>query len=106
MFNIKQTVKGNTLIMEVDLTQTSGLSKSGKNTIIASTNGNAEVEGEPIRVLRRRLGLLVERVERVRRHDVLRQRAHAGIVHRHRRHPDHILGGRERGRHRMPAPCR
>ena len=47
MFNIKQTVKGNTLIMEVDLTQTSGLSKSGKNTIVASTNGNAEVEGRP-----------------------------------------------------------
>lgn len=46
MFNIKQTVKGNTLILEIDLSKSNGLSKSGKNTIIATTSGNAPVEGQ------------------------------------------------------------
>ena len=45
MTNLKCTIKGNILTMEVDLSQEFGLSKSGKNTIIATTSGNADLEG-------------------------------------------------------------
>ena len=37
--NVNCTTKGNTLTIEVDLSKTFGPSKSGKTTIIATTNG-------------------------------------------------------------------
>jgi len=43
MKNIKATVEGNILKVEVDLTETFGPSKSGKTIIIASTEGNQPI---------------------------------------------------------------
>jgi len=45
MQNIKWEVKGDKLIIEVDLTKDFGFSKSGKTIIIASTQGNQKIEG-------------------------------------------------------------
>lgn len=41
--NIKYEVKGDKLVMEVDLTKDYGESKSGKSIQIASSQGNKEV---------------------------------------------------------------
>lgn len=46
--NIKASVKGNKLHLEIDLSERLGASSSGKSIIIASTNGNValgELEG-------------------------------------------------------------
>jgi hypothetical protein len=43
MLNVKQTVKGNKLVIEIDLTQEFGISKSGKSVVIATTSGNKNV---------------------------------------------------------------
>jgi hypothetical protein len=45
MRNIKMEVKGTILTLTIDLSQTFGRSKSGKTTIIASTDGNVNVQG-------------------------------------------------------------
>lgn len=45
MQNMKMTVKGNTLTIEVDLSKRGGKSASGKTTIIASSSGNVPVPG-------------------------------------------------------------
>jgi hypothetical protein len=45
MKNVEITVEGNTLIIKVDLTKEFGPSSSGKNIIIASTEGNQSVPG-------------------------------------------------------------
>jgi len=45
MENVKWEVKDNRLIIEVDLSLESGLSKSGKTITIASTKGNQKIEG-------------------------------------------------------------
>lgn len=45
MKNIVCKVEGTKLTIEIDLSQTSGKSKSGKNTIVASSCGNAKIEG-------------------------------------------------------------
>jgi hypothetical protein len=45
MENVKWEVKDNKLIIEIDLTKESGLSKSGKTITIASTRGNQKIEG-------------------------------------------------------------
>ncbi len=45
MENVKWEVKDNKLIIEIDLTKESGLSKSGKTIAIASTRGNQKIEG-------------------------------------------------------------
>ena len=45
MQNMKMTVKGNILTIEVDLSKEFGKSASGKTTIIASTQGNQPVPG-------------------------------------------------------------
>ena len=45
MENVKWEVKDNKLIIEVDLSLESGLSKSGKTITIASTKGNQKIEG-------------------------------------------------------------
>jgi hypothetical protein len=43
MQNVKMTVEGNKLTIEVDLSEEHGPSSSGKTTIIATTSGNAPV---------------------------------------------------------------
>ena len=51
MKNVEITVEGNTLILKVDLTKEFGPSSSGKNIIIASTEGNQSVpEREDVKV--------------------------------------------------------
>jgi hypothetical protein len=39
--NIDATIEANVLTLRIDLSKTLGPSKSGKTTLIASTNGNA-----------------------------------------------------------------
>jgi hypothetical protein len=46
MKNVQMEVKGNNLIITVDLTQDHGPSKSGKTIVVASTLGNVSVPGE------------------------------------------------------------
>jgi len=48
MTNVKTSVKGNILTIEIDLSQEHGPSKSGKTTIIASTGGNVVVPGTDV----------------------------------------------------------
>ena len=43
MVNVKHEVKGNKLVITVDLDQDYGYSGSGKNKVVATTRGNAEV---------------------------------------------------------------
>jgi len=45
MKNVTTAVKGNKLVIEVDLSKNFGPSKSGKTVIIASTEGNQKVDG-------------------------------------------------------------
>jgi hypothetical protein len=45
MKNVELQVDGNILTIKVDLSKTFGLSSSGKNTIVASTEGNQSVPG-------------------------------------------------------------
>jgi hypothetical protein len=45
MKNVETTVKGNILTITVDLSRTFGKSKSGKTTIIATTEGAESVAG-------------------------------------------------------------
>ena len=45
MRNVTMTRNGNKLLIEVDMSKDLGASKSGKTTLIASTEGNATVEG-------------------------------------------------------------
>ncbi len=45
MKNVKLTVKGDILTIEVNLKETFGKSASQKNVIIATTGGNVSVEG-------------------------------------------------------------
>ena len=45
MQNVEWEVKGDKLIIEIDLTKDFGLSKSGKTITIASTRGNQKIEG-------------------------------------------------------------
>lgn len=44
--NISFEIKGKKLLLEVDLTQEFGLSKSEKNVIIASSEGNTKIHNE------------------------------------------------------------
>jgi hypothetical protein len=43
MRNVKMEVKGSILTVTIDLSQTFRRSKSGKTTIVASTDGNVQV---------------------------------------------------------------
>lgn len=45
MKNIKQTLNGTILTLEIDLSKNFGQSGSGKSIIIASTEGNKTVDG-------------------------------------------------------------
>lgn len=47
MKNVKTSIKGNLLVIEVDLSKKGELSKSEKNLVIASTQGNQSVDGKP-----------------------------------------------------------
>jgi hypothetical protein len=42
---VNYEVKGSKLIIEIDMTQNYGPSKSGKSTIIATTSGNKSLAG-------------------------------------------------------------
>jgi hypothetical protein len=44
MKNVQYKIDGGKLVIEVDLTQRFGLSKSGKTIMIASTEGNKEID--------------------------------------------------------------
>jgi hypothetical protein len=45
MKNVKMSVTGNKLLIEVDLAESGDISKSGKSIVIASTEGNKSVLG-------------------------------------------------------------
>jgi hypothetical protein len=45
MQNIKTTVKGDKLTLEIDLKTTLGPSKSGKTILVASSGGNIPIPG-------------------------------------------------------------
>lgn len=47
MKNVNVTVKGDILILEVNLKERLGKSASGKTTIVATTEGNVSVPGFP-----------------------------------------------------------
>ena len=47
MKNVEMVVKGNTLTITVDLAKNFGPSKTGKSIIVASTEGNLPVDGNP-----------------------------------------------------------
>lgn len=47
MQNIEMTVKGDELVIKIDLTKDYGRSKSGKSTIIATTAGNLSIPDHP-----------------------------------------------------------
>ena len=46
MKNVKMSVQGDVLTITVDLSQEHGQSASGKSVIIASTEGNAALDGK------------------------------------------------------------
>ena len=43
MKNVELSVEGNILTIKIDLSKEFGLSSSGKNTIVASTEGNVTI---------------------------------------------------------------
>ena len=47
MKNVDMKIEGDTLVVRVDLTRNFGKSKSGKSTIVASTDGNVSLPGKP-----------------------------------------------------------
>lgn len=46
MKNVEYEIKGNTMTIKIDITQSFGPSKSGKSEIIASTEGNKRIKVE------------------------------------------------------------
>ncbi len=50
MKNAKLTVNGDTLLIEVDLSQNFGASSSGKSIVVASTEGNQPVGKDNIKI--------------------------------------------------------
>ena len=46
MENVVMSVKGNKLMIEVDLSKEFGVSSSGKSVIVATTSGNVAVPGK------------------------------------------------------------
>ena len=50
MQNVKMSVKGDKLVIEVDLSAQGTISKTGKSEVIATTRGNAQVPGREERV--------------------------------------------------------
>lgn len=50
MKNVKLTINGNKLLIEVDLSQNFGPSSSGKSVVIASTEGNQPIGKDDIKI--------------------------------------------------------
>ena len=50
MKNVEMKVDGDILVIKIDLTKTFGRSKSGKTTIIASTEGNVTIGGTEAKI--------------------------------------------------------
>jgi hypothetical protein len=50
MRNVELEVKDNILTIKVDLSKSFGRSKSGKTTIVASTDGNVNVPGSDVKI--------------------------------------------------------
>lgn len=48
MINVEQTIENGILTLKMDLTQRHGPSKSGKTTIVASSEGNQSVDYEDL----------------------------------------------------------
>lgn len=48
MQNVKTTIKGSKLIIEVDISKDFGFSASGKTIMVASSKGNKPVEGTDV----------------------------------------------------------
>ena len=48
MINLEHKIKGNKLIIEMDLDERNGPSKSGKTTIVASSEGNQIISYEKL----------------------------------------------------------
>jgi len=48
--NAKMEVKNDILTITVNLKENFGLSKSGKNMVIATTSGNADVPGTDVKI--------------------------------------------------------
>lgn len=48
--NIKTEIKGNKLIIEVDLSERHGVSTSGKSISVASTKGNKDIGKDNIKI--------------------------------------------------------
>jgi len=46
MKNVEMEIKGNNLIIKVDLSKNFGASRSGKSKVIASSEGNLSVPGK------------------------------------------------------------
>ena len=46
MKNVEMQIKGNKLIIEVDLSKSFGASRSGKSKVIGSSEGNISVPGK------------------------------------------------------------
>ena len=49
MKNVKVTVKGDTLTLEINLKEKGDLSKSGNSMLVATSAGNAEVPGTDLK---------------------------------------------------------
>ncbi len=47
MKNVSTKIEGSTLTITVDMSKDFGKSKSGKSTVIASTEGNLSIPGAP-----------------------------------------------------------
>ena len=47
MQNVTMEVKGQELLIRIDLSKNCGQSKSGNSTVIGTTSGNADVPGNP-----------------------------------------------------------
>lgn len=47
MKNVAMSMEGSTLVIRIDTAKSFGVSSSGKSIIIASTEGNQDVEGLP-----------------------------------------------------------
>ncbi len=47
MKNVKMTVNGTKLVIEIDLSKNLGVSKTGKSEMIASTQGNISIPSNP-----------------------------------------------------------
>lgn len=50
MKNVKTTIEGSKLLIEVDLAQPGEVSKSGKSIVIASTEGNMPLGQDDIKI--------------------------------------------------------